>query len=221
MSTSTVENYLKQIFLTARESEEPNVPMGQVAAAMQVVPGTATTMIKGLAKSGFVEYTPRIGVSLTEEGEEIAIKMLRRHRLIEYFLVETLGMDWSEIHEEAEQLEHAISDRVLDRIDAFLGHPTTDPHGDTIPSASGEWKKRVLESLSEVEPKTSLTIARVKDQDTEFLKFAEQSGLMPGVKLSVEMRNVSADCIVLRIEDQTNSLTLGNGAAEKILVERT
>lgn len=219
MPTSTVENYLKQIFLTAREQEESFVPMGQVATAMQVVPGTATTMIKSLAKSGLVEYTPRIGVSLTPEGEEIAIKMLRRHRLIEYFLVETLGMDWSEIHEEAEQLEHAISDRVLAHIDAFLGHPTTDPHGDTIPSASGEWKKRVLEPLSDIAASSTVSIARVKDQDTEFLKFAEQSGLMPGTTVTVESSNTSADCIVLKIADSQSKLTLGTGAAEKILVE--
>ncbi|MGB0370148.1 MAG: metal-dependent transcriptional regulator [Opitutales bacterium] len=220
MPSSTVENYLKQIFLTARESEESCVPMGQVAQAMQVVPGTATTMIKSLAKSGLVEYTPRIGVSLTQEGEAIAIQMLRRHRLIEYFLVETLGMDWSEIHEEAEDLEHAISDRVLNHIDAFLGHPTTDPHGDIIPSANGEWKKRVLEPLSEVDSQIAVKIARVKDQDAEFLKFAETSGLMPGTRVNVIERNMSAECVVLNIDDRDQSLTLGMGAAEKILVER-
>lgn len=194
--------------------------MGQVAQAMQVVPGTATTMIKSLAKSGLVEYTPRIGVSLTQEGEAIAIQMLRRHRLIEYFLVETLGMDWSEIHEEAEDLEHAISDRVLNHIDAFLGHPTTDPHGDIIPSANGEWKKRVLEPLSEVDSQIAVKIARVKDQDAEFLKFAETSGLMPGTRVNVIERNMSAECVVLNIDDRDQSLTLGMGAAEKILVER-
>ena len=221
MPTSTVENYLKQIFLTARESGERCVPMGQVAQAMQVVPGTATTMIKGLAKNGLVEYTPRVGVSLTEEGETIAIQMLRRHRLIEYFLVETLGMDWSEIHEEAEHLEHAISDRVLRYIDAFLGHPTTDPHGDTIPSASGEWKKRTLESLSEVGEGIGVKIARVKDQDAEFLRFAETSGLMPGTRMRIVNRNASADCLELEIKEKDTPITLGMGAAEKILVERT
>ena len=219
MPSSTVENYLKQIFLLAREAGDPCVPMGQVAQAMQVVPGTATTMIKSLAKSGMVEYVPRIGVSLTPEGESIAIQMLRRHRLVEYFLVETLGMDWSEIHEEAEDLEHAISDRVLNHIDAFLGFPTTDPHGDVIPSANGEWKKRTLEPLSEVDSAKKVLIARVKDQDTQFLKFAEQSGLKPGTKLEIIERNPSAECIILKVDGRPESLTLGNGAASKILVE--
>ena len=219
MPSSTVENYLKQIFLVARESDEKTVTMGQVAQVMQVVPGTATTMIKSLAKSGHVEYTPRIGVQLTKSGESIAIQMLRRHRLIEYFLVETLGMDWSEIHEEAEDLEHAISDRVLHYIDAFLGHPTTDPHGDIIPSATGEWKKRSLSPLSEVRATKSLKIARVKDQDPDFLRFAEQSGLKPGTPIEILERNLSAECIFLQVEGRDQPLTLGDGAAEKILVE--
>lgn len=195
--------------------------MGQVAQAMQVVPGTATTMVKSLAKTGLVEYTPRVGVSLTDDGESIAIQMLRRHRLIEYFLVKTLGMDWSEIHEEAEDLEHAISDRVLDHIDAFLGHPTTDPHGDIIPSANGEWKKRVVEPLSKIDAGQGVKIARVKDQDSEFLRFAETSGLMPGTHVEVVTSNLSAQCLELKIEQSHANLTLGMGAAEKILVERT
>lgn len=220
MPSTTVENYLKQIFLTSREMEQDCVPMGRVAQAMQVVPGTATTMIKSLAKSGLAEYTPRVGVSLTQEGELIAIQMLRRHRLIEYFLVETLGMDWSEIHEEAEDLEHAISDRVLNYIDAFLGHPTTDPHGDIIPSANGEWKARTIEPLSDIEADTPVIVAKVKDQDPDFLKFAEQSSLMPGARMTVLERNNSAECITLKLRDQADTITLGLSAAEKILVER-
>src|SRR6476620_7329433 len=108
--------------------------MGRLAAAMGVVPGTATTMVKTLADSGLVTYEPRSGTRLTAGGEKLALHVLRRHRLVEPFLVKTLGLDWSEVHEEAEELEHAISDKVLHRIDQLLGHPTTDPHGDPIPT---------------------------------------------------------------------------------------
>src|SRR5947207_9245964 len=109
--------------------------MGRIAAAMGVVPGTATAMIKTLADSGLVTYEPRGGVRLTRGGEQLALHVVRRHRLVELFLVEHLGLDWSEVHDEAEQLEHAISDKVLARMDAVLGHPSTDPHGDPIPTA--------------------------------------------------------------------------------------
>src|SRR5215203_2297151 len=132
MPTSTVENYIKQIYLAQQQSPGELVSMGALAGAMNVVPGTATTMIKALADSGLVDYEPRGGTRLTRGGEQLALHVLRRHRLVELFLVRVLGMDWSEVHAEAEELEHAISDKVLDRIDAFLGHPETDPHGDPI-----------------------------------------------------------------------------------------
>src|SRR6185503_20361208 len=103
-------------------------------SAMNVAPGTATAMVKTLAESGLVDYEPRGGVRLTTKGEKLALHVLRRHRLVELFLVEALGLDWSEVDEEAEELEHAISDKVLGRIDKALGHPQVDPHGDPIPT---------------------------------------------------------------------------------------
>ena len=112
--------------------------MGKLATAMGVVPGTATTMMEALADSGLVAYEPRGGVRLTRGGARVlALHVLRRHRLVELFLVQVLGMDWSEVHPEAEELEHAISDKVLERIDTLLGHPSVDPHGDPIPPPRG------------------------------------------------------------------------------------
>src|SRR5438093_503083 len=137
MASSTVENYLKQIYLQQQAVPDEPVPTGKLADLMGVVPGTATSMIKALADSGLVAYEPRGGTRLTRGGEQLALHVLRRHRLVELFLVKTLGLDWSEVHEEAEELEHAISDKVLERIDALLGHPRVDPHGDPIPSAKG------------------------------------------------------------------------------------
>ena len=113
------------------------VPMGQLASALGVVPGTATTMVKTLAESGLVRYEPYAGVRLTAAGEKLAALVLRRHRLIELFLVQVMGMSWTEVHDEAEHLEHAVSDRLIDRIDEMLGRPAVDPHGDPIPDPEG------------------------------------------------------------------------------------
>lgn len=218
MPTSTVENYLKQILLEQEELGSIPVPMGRVASALGVVPGTITTMMKALADSQLVDYEPRVGVRLTVEGKKLALCVLRRHRLIELFLVETLGLDWSEIHEEAEKLEHVISDRVLERIDTLLGHPTADPHGDPIPSAKGILKVRDLESLDRCALNRSVRIARITDQTSAFLQFIESSGLTPGVEVSVTHRNPLADVITLHFS-RGATLTLGSTAAEKILVE--
>src|SRR5215213_11884244 len=152
MASITVENYVKQLYLEQQNTPQALVSMGALAAAMGVVPGTVTTMVKALADSGLVEYEPRGGVRLTRGGEQLALHVLRRHRLVELFLVKVLGLDWSEVHDEAEELEHAISDKVLDRIDKLLGHPSVDPHGDPIPSAKGKVSEERLASLSSVKP---------------------------------------------------------------------
>jgi DtxR family Mn-dependent transcriptional regulator len=130
-----MENYLKAIFQaqTALPDMTSLVQVGHLASAVGVVPGTATTMVKALAEAGLVRYEPYAGVRLTAAGERLAALVLRRHRLIELFLVEVMGMSWAEVHDEAEQLEHAVSDRLIDRIDEMLGRPAVDPHGDPIP----------------------------------------------------------------------------------------
>src|SRR5437762_4290247 len=148
MPSITVENYLKQLYLEQQNLTEELVPMGKLASAMGVVPGTATSMVKALADSGLVSYEPRFGAKLTKGGEQLALHVLRRHRLVELFLVKVLDLDWSEVHEEAEHLEHAISDKVLERIDAFLGHPSVDPHGDPIPTSKGKVSSPKLLSLA-------------------------------------------------------------------------
>jgi len=131
LPSQTVENYLKTIYLaqSSASGEAPLVPMGQLAAALSVVPGTATTMMKALSESGLVHYEPYMGVRLTPAGEKLATLVLRRHRLVELFLVKVLGMSWAEVHDEAERLEHAVSERLIDRIDEMLGWPSVDPHG--------------------------------------------------------------------------------------------
>ena len=137
MPSSTVENYLKNILIVSLETKSSVVSMGKIAQGLSVTPGTATTMIKNMAADGWISYFPRKGVRLTRKGRKFAMSMLRRHRLLETFLVETLGLDWSEIHVEAEELEHAISEKVLEKLDEFLGRPRTDPHGHPIPTKGG------------------------------------------------------------------------------------
>lgn len=217
MATSTVENYLKQILLLS-EGADDLVSMGALATALAVVPGTATTMVKSLAADGLVDHHLRHGVQLTAAGRRVALGVLRRHRLIETFLVEVLKMDWTEVHAEAEQLEHAISDTVLDRLDALLGHPAADPHGDPIPSRQGRLNSQVYATLATCVTARSLRVARVTDQSAEFLAFVRQNDLLPGTTLRVAGRDLAAGLVSLK-KSGDRSLALSLAAAGKILVE--
>lgn len=218
MASSTVEDYIKHIYLVSEKSGQNKVAMGHIAEALGVVPGTATTMVKALADAGLVEYAPRVGVDLTEHGRKLALHVLRRHRLIEQFLVEFLGFDWSEVHEEAECLEHVVSDLLLDRIDKKLGHPTEDPHGDPIPSAQGELLHGSSECLIACPLDTQLLVARITDQDPDFLQYIAGAGLTLGVSVRVVERSLSAESVRLAVGATEASLTLGLGAAAKVLV---
>jgi DtxR family transcriptional regulator, Mn-dependent transcriptional regulator len=220
LPSSTVENYLKAIFIG--ESQLPAgqrlLPMGQLAAALTVAPGTATTMVKALAESGLVEYEPYNGVRLTSAGSRLAALVLRRHRLLELFLVQMLGMRWDEVHEEAELLEHVVSDRLIERIDEMLGHPEVDPHGDPIPSREGELVRRELDTLLSCPMNMSVTITRVTDQDAAFLRFIENNSLKPGQSIEVEARDEVADSVRLKLPNERR-MTIGMRAASKLLVE--
>ena len=217
MATIAVENYLKHVLLLSDGNPEL-VPMGALAGALEVVPGTVTTMVKALADEGLVEHQPRHGVRLTGEGRRVALNVLRKHRLVETFLVNVLKMDWSKVHDEAEQLEHAISDEVLDRLDALLGHPETDPHGDPIPSRQGKLSSQVYATLATCITERAMRIVRVTEQSKEFLQFAEQNGLQPGTSLRVVDRNLTAGLVSVR-KTTGRAVALSLVAAGKILVE--
>jgi DtxR family transcriptional regulator, Mn-dependent transcriptional regulator len=217
MPSSTVENYLKQLYLE-QQSIHGLVPMGRLATAMNVTPGTATAMIKALADSDLVDYEPRTGVSLTRSGEKLALHVLRRHRLLEVFLVRVLELDWSEVHVEAEELEHAVSAKLLERIDAYLGRPTVDPHGDPIPTASGRVARTPIQTLADCPAGQRVRVARVVDQDPSFLQFADRVGLIPGSDLTVERHDEQADAVTLRPLDG-ETITVGSATAAKILVQ--
>ena len=218
LPSQTVENYLKTIFLAqADRTVDELVPMGQIASALGVVPGTATTMVKALAESGLVHYEPYMGARLTAAGETLAGLVLRRHRLIELFLVQVLGMNWSEVHDEAERLEHAVSERLIERIDDMLGRPAVDPHGDPIPTAEGRVAARDDVDLTSAPVLTKVRVARVIDQEPDFLRFIEGCGLTPGREVTVEERDLASDAVRLKT-DSGREVTIGSRAAAKVLV---
>jgi DtxR family Mn-dependent transcriptional regulator len=218
LPSQTVENYLKTIYLAQASLPSPAslVPMGQLATALGVVPGTATTMVKTLAETGLVHYEPYMGVRLTKAGEKLASLVLRRHRLIELFLVRVLGMSWAEVHDEAEQLEHAVSERLIDRIDQMLGRPEVDPHGDPIPTAEGRMPRPDHFDLLTAPIAMPLVITRVLDQDPEFLRFVEHHHLVPGHAITIEARDGSADAVRIR-SDSGEVFSIGARAAGKVL----
>jgi DtxR family Mn-dependent transcriptional regulator len=215
MATSTVENYIKHVYLEHQRAGAELVSFSRLASAMGVVPGTVTTMVKALADAGLVTYEPRRGVRLTPAGEKLALHVLRRHRLLELFLVKVLHFDWSEVHAEAEQLEHAVSDSVLERIDEILGRPVYDPHGDPIPSAGGEISERKLRPLNSAHPHDHGVIARISDQDARFLRYATERGLVPGADISIQSNDPAGDSVTVLVGG--SPITLGTGAAAKIL----
>ena len=217
MPTITVENYVKTLYDQQQRCGSELVALGKLAAAMGVVPGTVTTMVRTLSDAGLVHYEPRVGVALTPAGEKLALHVLRRHRLVEQFLVQVLHFDWTEVHAEAEELEHAISEKLLEKMDQYLGRPTADPHGDPIPSASGEIAQRALRPLSEIAAGQRVRIERVDNQDPAFLSFANSSGLRPGVIVTIESADPASGALSLRHADG-HRVAIGTTAAQVILV---
>jgi len=219
MPSLTVENYIKTVHEICAKQDGGPATTGQLAAALGVSPGTVTSMLKTLSESNLVAYTPYEGVRLTAAGRRLALRVLRRHRLIELFLVRTLNLTWDEVHDEAEHMEHAVSDLLIDRIDAFLGHPEVDPHGDPIPSADGSLSDPASQVLADCQEGETFRLVRVVDQSAEFLRFLTASGLPLGVEGRVAANHPEAGLVVVQVDGKT--VHLGRSAAEKILVSAT
>lgn len=217
MPSSTVENYLKAIFHLAETTPEDGlVAVGKVAEHLALTPGTATTMMKQLERLGFVTYTPRKGVALSASGRAAAVQVLRRHRLIELFLVEVMKLDWSEVHEEAEILEHAFSERLVERIDEMLGRPSADPHGDPIPDANGVLRSDPLRVLGDCEP-GDYQLVRVSRDDAELLQWLQKRGLTPGAGFSVTARDDLAGILTIRVGN-SEPVSVGKSLAAALWV---
>ena len=217
MPSLTVENYLKSIYLiAARGPRDVAVGTGELATALAVSPGTVTGMLKTLSEAQLATYTPYEGARLTPTGTTLALKVLRRHRLLELFLARTLRMPWDEVHEEAEHMEHAASDRLIDRIDAFLDFPAFDPHGDPIPRSDGSLTEAPGVPLAQLARGQTFRVVRVVDQDPSFLRYLTECGLDLGAEGELTENRPEAGFLSCRLRDR--SATLGTEAAHKVIV---
>jgi DtxR family Mn-dependent transcriptional regulator len=213
--TAPTEDALRTIFVLSGRGDE--VTTSALARYLGVSAPTVSAMLRRLAEHGLVERTDH-RASLTPHGARHARHVVRRHRLLEAFLVRVVGLAPHEVHDEADALEHAVSDRLLDRIDELLGRPTHDPHGDPIPNPDGAIASRELDTLLSCPVGTPLRVTRIADQDPAFLRFVENNGLKPGQGIEVESRDAAADSVRLRGKDH-KTITIGTRAASKLLVE--
>ncbi|MGP1345066.1 MAG: metal-dependent transcriptional regulator [Phycisphaerales bacterium] len=219
MASSTVEDYVKAIYLLQQDSPTGEATVVRIAATLGVTKGSVTAMVRKLREAGLAEGERYGGIRLTGKGRTLAIDMIRRHRLIEVFLVRTLGFDWSEVHEEAERLEHALSAKVLDRLDAFLGSPSIDPHGDPIPDARGRVRADDSVPLAEMGRGEGGVVSRILDQDAGFLEFAGRHGLRPGERIEVVEVVPEGESMSVRAVGKP-AVGLSFAAARKIQVAR-
>ena len=216
MASLTIENYVKAIYQIAANADGHAASTGKLAEALGVSPGTVTSMLKTLSESGLAEYIPYEGARLTDSGRTLALRVLRRHRLVELFLSRTLKMTWDEVHEEAENMEHAVSDLLIDRIDAFLGYPATDPHGDPIPKADGTLAAIPGRSLSDLRVGTRFRVVRVIDQSPDFLRYLTETGLKLNATGSVVANRLESGTITVEVAGQQT--TLAHTIADRLLV---
>ncbi|MDO4259809.1 MAG: metal-dependent transcriptional regulator [Actinomycetaceae bacterium] len=184
-ASAVAQDYLK-ILWAANEEGLEGLSVNELAQRSGVVASTASENVRRLVSQGLVTHAPYRKVHLTQAGWQAALGTVRRHRLLETYLHDMLGFDWDEVHEEAEILEHAVSDRLLSRIDAALGHPRRDPHGDPIPSPDGQVDAPETVSLGEVPPKTWVKVARVSDRDPQLMRNLEDLGVGLDVEVLVE-----------------------------------
>ncbi|GAB2597218.1 metal-dependent transcriptional regulator [Pseudactinotalea suaedae] len=216
LSAST-QNYLKAIWALAEWSDEPITPTA-IAAKVGVRLSTASDAIRKLAAQGLVEHTRYGSVALTRAGHRHAVAMVRRHRLIETFLVQVLGYRWDQVHDEAETLEHAVSDFMVDRIDEHLGHPTRDPHGDPIPHADGTVTQPDAVQLTGIEPGVVVTAERISDADPDLLRFFAERGLGVGATLELRSGAPFSGSVEVVVDGGEESVALGQSATDAIWV---
>lgn len=211
------QNYLKTIWTLSEWSQAPVTP-SEIAQRAGVKISSASDAIKRLKSQGLVVHTPYGAVSLTETGKAVAVQVVRRHRLLETYLVQELGYTWDQVHEEADSLEHYVSDFLIDRIEAKLGYPTADPHGDPIPNSSGEVAKPEAQRLSEINANTRVKVQRVFDEDAKLLQYFASHGVEIGSELFVKGPHPYADATEY-VTPAGNIITLGKIAGDTVLVE--
>ncbi len=182
----SVEDYLKAVYALSRGGDA--AATSAIASTLDVQPASVTGMVKRLSESGLMEHVPYHGVRLTEKGRREALRILRRHRILETYLSERLGYSWDDVHDEAERLEHAVSDELIDRMATALKDPSHDPHGSPIPTPEGEIEAFEYLTLAEAPVESEVVVREVRDDDSERLRDMESRGLVPGATVLVEGR---------------------------------
>jgi DtxR family transcriptional regulator, Mn-dependent transcriptional regulator len=215
----SVEDYLKAIYHLAEGGEV--VATSDIAERMAVAPASVTGMVKRLAEAGHLEHTPYHGVRLTDAGQKAALAVVRRHRILETYLITKLGYDWAGVHDEAERLEHAVSDDLIERMAFALGDPQYDPHGAPIPTREGTIERPSLVALAEVDTGATVTLRQVGDDDAERLRFLKSLGLVPTAEITVVDKQPFGGPISIRVGgDKGGERVIGTELAASILVER-
>ena len=213
--TAAVQDYAKAIYTL--ESRDGAASTTELAALLEVRPASVSGMLRKLSELGLVEHERYHGVRLTERGRRVALEVIRHHRLVELFLVESLGMTWDEVHAEAEVLEHALSEELEELIAAKLGNPTVDPHGDPIPSRELELAETSSQALVELGPGDVATFVRISDSDPDMLRFLGERGIVPGTTLELVERQPFDGPLFVRVGRKIH--VLGSVLASAMRVE--
>lgn len=200
--TRSVEDYLKAIYRLTPEGRAAGT--SEIANLLELAPASVSGMVKRLSEHGLLEHVPYKGVQLTEEGRRAALRTIRRHRLIEAYLVAFLGYTWDTVHDEAERLEHAVSDQLVERMASVLGHPSVDPHGDPIPDVDGAIHEPASTPLSELPEGIPVELRRVDESDPERLRYIASIGLQPGARVLVVDRQPFDGPITIEVEGQSH-----------------
>ena len=215
--SASIEDYIKCIYYIESDGERPSTK--RIAQRLGVKMASVTGMVKHLATEGLLKHVPYRGFKLTSKGRDLALRMLRRHRLIELFLVQTLGLGWDEVHTDAEQMEHAVSDALIERIDEYLGHPQFDPHGAPIPGADGKVVARRGVSIAQLKAGDDGIVIEVEDKDPDFLRFVSSLGIRIGSTVEVIGKEPYGGPVRLKLGKR--NIVIGTEAAARVRIARS
>jgi DtxR family Mn-dependent transcriptional regulator len=215
--TAPAEDYLKTIYELERDGAAAGT--NEIAARLDIAPASVSGMVRRLADQGFVEHEPYRGVRLTDSGRVNALRMLRRHRILECYLTAVLGYRWDDVHDEAERLEHAASDELIERMAAALGHPTVDPHGAPIPTADGVVDERRHRTLADLAIGIPARVVRMADEDGSFLRYVAELGVTPGAAIEVTGRAPFDGPLEVLVDGCVRAM--GTAAAARVFIEET
>ena len=220
LRSPAIEDYAKAIYALEARSSEP-VTNNALAERLGVTPGSTSGMVKRMGELGLARHMPYRGVSLTTAGRRVALEVIRHHRLLELYLVESLGVPWDRVHQEAEVLEHVLSEELEELISAKLGDPTVDPHGDPIPTRELEIVEGETEALEQMQCGACGTFVRVSDSDPEMLRYLAQRGIAPGESFEVVDRQPFGGPLFVRFGGVGDAHPLGGELARAMRVQRT